>query len=1261
MKMEQQNQEGGEAFLLHRDRSAPRRPQPRYNHVTANSRPQRRQDLGGPSTLRFSTSTDSGGALGRRSVASTEPANHLAPRSQNHFDTTQRGVGNSSTYQPRSRSKGLDRNRNAHCNFCGIEGHFERECDLRSILDRIKDYENSLLERRHRNLTGQIHNVEDTTEGFEEDSDNLQADQVVDACLVELNVLETPQTNTTWYLDSGATHHVSGDSNVFSTIRSTNGAQVRSAGGQNHTVAGIGDVDFSGPSGTIKKFSSVLYTPGITKNLLSVGSLADHRKTIVFKSQKCFIIDDATQSIDAIATRERSHGLYKLQATPLCDEAEINSVRLHTHADLWHKRLGHFHTRGMQRMLVSEAVRGMPPLRFSTHICHSCQLGKHSRQKMPKQATHRSTKILELVHSDVCRPFKVPSTGGARYFVTFVDDYSRKTWIYFISQKSQVLEKFRQFVNTVTISTGQPIITLRTDNGGEYISKAFQEFCISKGISRELTPPHTPQRNGVAERRNRSLLDITRCLLLDKSLPGHLWGEAVKAAGDILNLRSTKSHPDKTPNELFSGTKPSISHLRVFGSPVFTHIPKTSRTKLEPRSERCILLSFDEHTKAYRCFRPSTRKIFVSRDVVIEEDSLFKPVQSSVPVSPTPLNTIFAPTRAEESRALSNSLPLQADPAPQPDPLSPQITFPSPTISLQSSPPPINPDTVSDTPIESPSPNPTPPPTITLPRRSDRIRRFPQHLHDFAAHIELNPSDPSPELQSDNLTFQQVHDDPRWQAAMQEEMDSIHTNATWTLVELPADKNAISCRWVYKVKPGSHGQPSRYKARLVARGFEQKEGVDCLETFAPVVRWETIRILIAIAVHLNWPIHQLDVLTAFLNGILEEDVYMYQPLGFIRKGTEHLVCKLQKSLYGLRQSPRAWYARLHAALLAWQLIQSHSDPNLYFAHMGKDTIALLVYVDDILVTGSSLPLITKLKNHLHSTFRTNDLGPLQKYLGIQFDRDSNGLRMHQSEYAFSILRLFNMENCTPSHTPLPEGLTLSEDTNSPSVDAKIYRMLVGKLLFLTKTRPDISHAVSVVSRFMQHPQEVHLQAAKHVLRYVRRYPNLGLFFKKGEENCLRGYTDADYGQDIDDRISVGAYIFFIGNSPISWNSKKQSNTSRSSCESEYRALAQCSCEATWIRRLLQELNILDHKPTSLFCDNQSSIKLSYNPVFHERSKHFEIDYHFTRQKVEDNTIRVEFIPSQEQPADILTKPLGRTKFEECRNKLHLRSCLSTSN
>ena len=491
---------------------------------------------------------------------------------------------------------------------------------------------------------------------------------------------------------------------------------------------------------------------------------------------------------------------------------------------------------------------------------------------------------------------------------------------------------------------------------------------------------------------------------------------------------------------------------------------------------------------------------------------------------------------------------------------------------------------------------------------------------------------------------------------MQDEISSIHSNQTWTLVPLPPGKKTISSRWVYKLKPGNHGSPPRYKARFVARGFEQKDGIDFHDTFAPVVRWETIRLLVAIAVHLNWPIHQLDILAAFLNGILKEDVYMHQPLGFTHQGAAHLVCKLHKALYGLRQSPRAWYARLHHALLAWKLTQSHSDPNLYFAHVQNGTVALLVYVDDILITGSNLSLITQLKHHLHRSFHTNDLGPIQKYLGVQFDKDSTGLHMHQTTYTLSILNLLNMQHYSPFYTPLPEGL--SKDSATPSVNATIYRMLVGKLLFLTKTRPDITHAVSFVSRFMQAPQEAHLQAAKHILRYLRRYPGYGPFFKHGEENHLQGYTDVDYGQDIDDRISVGAYIFFLGNSPVSWNSKKHSTTSRSSCESEYRALAQCSCEATWIRRLLEELKLLDNKPTHIFCDNQSSIKLSYNPVFHEKSKHFEIDYHFTRQKVEDNSIKVEFIPTQEQPADLLTKSLGRTKFEVCRHRLHLRDCLT---
>ena len=1249
IKMESQGE--GEALFLHRDRNMGRRPQPRYGQPAPNSnyRNHRRNiDSGGPSTMRSQHSTVSGGF------------------SRPHFQTPAPEAisNNTAPYVPRYKPKGPDQQRNNLCNFCGATGHFERECELRSILDRIKDFEHRALERRHQN--GQVNHLEEPAEDFKQESEDFSADQVIDACLVELNMLETPSGNASWYLDSGATHHVSGDPAVFSMINSSSGTQVRSAGGQTHSVAGVGDVDVRFLSGEIKTIPSVLYTPGITKNLLSVGSLTDQQKTLVFRDNGCFVVDNVTSKIEAFAERENRKGLYKLQAATL--KPEINAINLRSQAVLWHKRLGHFHARGMQRMLHSDAVRGMPSFKIPIQHCNECHLGKQAKTKMPKTATFHATHILELIHSDVCGPFRVSSTGGARYFVTFIDDFSRKTWVYFLSQKSQVLEKFKHFVRMMKTITGRTVAALRSDNGGEYTSTAFKDFCLTEGITHELPPPYNPQRNGVAERKNRSLLDITRCLLLDRQLPGHLWGEAVKAAADILNLRSTKRHPDKTPTELFSGKKPTIAHLRIFGSSAFTLIPKPSRSKLDPRSEKCVLLSFDETAKAYRCYRPSTRKVFTSRDIRIDEDNTpgSPPETTPSPEFFSP-DAISAPTRTEESRTLSTSQPLycsQTSQSPETSPVrfSPSAELPSPRNDTRPASGDDNPATslpllptgafpnISSPTITSPTPLPLPLP----PRRSDRIRRFPRHLEEFTANIELNTSSHS-DSHTEQLTYQQVHTNPNWQTAMQAEMDSITNNATWSLVELPPTKKAISSRWVYKLKPGSHGGPPRYKARLVARGFEQKDGIDFFDTFAPVVRWETIRILLAIATHQNWTIHQLDVLTAFLNGILEEDVYMHQPLGFVQKGAEHLVCKLHKSLYGLRQSPRAWYARLHTALLAWKLTQSHSDPNLYFAHVGNHTIALLVYVDDILITGSNPSLITKLKTHLHTEFKTNDLGPIHRYLGIQFDRDLTGLRMHQTEYALSILHLFNMEDCSPSHTPLPEGLTLSKDSGTPPVNATLYRMLVGKLLFLTKTRPDITHAVSVASRFMQNPQEAHLQAAKHILRYLRRYPSFGLFFKQGEEHYLHGYTDADYGQDIDDRISVGAYIFFLGSSPISWNSKKQSTTSRSSCESEYRALAQCTCEAVWIRRLLDELKVLDNNPTHLYCDNQSSIKLSHNPVFHERTKHFEIDVHFTRQKVEDNTIKVQFISSQEQPADLLTKPLGKVKFEDCRRRLHLHS------
>lgn len=686
IKLEKQQQDEGEVFFSQQDRFKRSHPSHRGTSfpTTVNSRrfgsfenTRRPGDFGRSSNSRSNYQTDSGGFNSSRH----HPGSSLTRSSESSPRT------NSPThYQPRYRTKGPEKPRGDKCHFCGLDGHFERECDIRSMLDRMKDFEHRLLQQRGR--SAQVHNLEETDPFIQdqEPHDLESADQVVDACLVELNLLETPHHTASWYLDSGATHHVSGDSSVFTSISPTSGTQIRSAGGQSHNVNGVGNTDIQISSGEIKTISSVLYSPGITKNLLSVGSLTDQNKTLVFKTTGCFIIDDTTYQVEAFAPREGSKGLYRLfGACP--NQPEVHLAQSHSQTTLWHKRLGHFHSRGLQRMITSSAVRGLPQLRFSKHTCDACLLGKHTRTKLQKQTSHQTSRILELVHSDVCGPFRTTSLGGARYFVSFIDDFSRHTWLYFISQKSQVLSKFKNFVTLMKTSTGKSIQALRTDNGGEFTSHDFLEFCSSEGISREPTPPYTPQRNGVAERRNRSLLDITRCLLLDQSLPGHLWGEAVKAAADILNLRSTKRHPNKTPHELFYGTKPSIAHLRIFGSPVFVHVPKTLRSKLEPRSEKCILLSFDSNAKAYRCYRPTTKRVFVSRDLFIDEAPLLTPrVSSTSQDHSTPLSEdtailpTSAPTRTEELRTLLDASTSSPTNAPAPMSTEPQS---SPTQPLR--------------------------------------------------------------------------------------------------------------------------------------------------------------------------------------------------------------------------------------------------------------------------------------------------------------------------------------------------------------------------------------------------------------------------------------------------------------------------------------------------------------------------------------------------------------------------------------------------
>jgi hypothetical protein len=459
-------------------------------------------------------------------------------------------------------------------------------------------------------------------------------------------------------------------------------------------------------------------------------------------------------------------------------------------------------------------------------------------------------------------------------------------------------------------------------------------------------------------------------------------------------------------------------------------------------------------------------------------------------------------------------------------------------------------------------------------------------------------------------------------------------------------------KWVFKLKKNPAGEVVRHKARLVAKGYAQRAGIDFEEVFAPVARLDSVRVLLAIAAHHNWEVHHLDVKSAFLNGDLEEEVYVSQPPGFIIDGMEGKVLRLKKALYGLRQAPRAWNAKLDNTLLSLGFTRSPSEHAVYTR--GKDDSRLLlgVYVDDLIVTGGGEQEIARFKREMMTRFKMSDLGLLAYYLGMEVSQGGGKITLCQSAYAGKLLEKAGMANCTLTQMPMEPRLKMSKISSNPPVDGTMYRSIVGGLRYLVHSRPDIAFAVGFVSRFMETPTTEHLSAVKHLLRYIAGTKSYGCTLRGGSEQLeLVGYSDADLAGDLDDRKSTTGSIFFINGCPVSWQSVKQKTVALSSCESEYMAATATACQAAWLRRLLGELLNEEEKTVKLFIDNQSTIQLIKNPVFHDRSKHIDTRHHFIREYVADGRVSVEHIGTTNQLADILTKSLGRVRFQDLRSRI----------
>ncbi|GJR85451.1 retrovirus-related pol polyprotein from transposon TNT 1-94 [Tanacetum coccineum] len=493
-----------------------------------------------------------------------------------------------------------------------------------------------------------------------------------------------------------------------------------------------------------------------------------------------------------------------------------------------------------------------------------------------------------------------------------------------------------------------------------------------------------------------------------------------------------------------------------------------------------------------------------------------------------------------------------------------------------------------------------------------------------------------------------------WIEAMQEELHEFERLEVWELVP-PLDKAfVISLKWIYKVKLDELGGILKNKARLVARGYRQEEGIDFEESFAPVARLEAIRIFLAFAAHMNMVIYQMDVKTAFLNGNLREEVYVSQPDGFVDPDKPNHVYKLKKALYGLKQAPRAWYDMLSSFLISNDFSKGSVDPTLFIRREGNDLILVQIYVDDIIFAASTPELCDLFAKIMCSKFKMSMMGKISFFLGLQISQSPRGIFINQSKYALESLKKYGYESCDPVDTPMVEKSKLDEDKEGKAVDPSHYRGMIGTLLYLTASRPDLQFAICMCARYQARPTEKHLNAVKRIFRYLKGTVHRGLWYPKDSSFALTAFADADHAGCQDTRRSTSGSIQLLGDRLVSWSSKRQKSAAISSTEAEYIALSGCCAQVLWMRSQLTDYGFGFNK-IPMYCDNKSAIALCCNNVQHSRSKHIDIRFHFIKEHVENGVIELYFVNTEYQLADIFTKALGRERIEFLINKLGMRS------